>query len=470
MRLVIEMGRLRWNSFWVISCLAFLTGSSPENNSAIEIPDQKFVVYNGVFSSEFDIQKAISSYSRLADYHSAASLDHAWNFRFYPRITVLNILAKAANATMTYGDKLVDKHPQIKLLPSSIWSPLVDYQNKSYNMSGDKFPQNVLIIKVEPNNCAFIYCDFIRQEDISEWDFTLLLIPFDKRTWLLLIIVFLVVVPLSGKFSSVIMPILSATFSIGTTGLAEKSKIFILWMAMCMILGNMYSGEVTSKIMVPPKDAVLTEFWQLEDRNYTAIAPQSTNQMLGNVINYLENIRSTSGQIAKRLLETVKIVDAQIINEILLFNTSRFVVIGPWTYIHLVDWSCRSLARNQEERKCHLGKELVQMGDNFVIFLPPRNSELATTYQKLIEAGIHQRWDQEVNGIMHSQRVQDRVRVKSPTTILEEAVPVKAQRLKGKMVTMFLLWGVCVIISLIGFGLELIVRIAIIKKTFHLIY
>lgn len=90
---------------------------------------------------------------------------------------------------------LVDKHPQVKILPSSMWSPLVDFQNKSYNMSGEKFPEKVLVIKVEPYQYAFMYCDIVRQENVSEWFFSLFLDPFDNWSWLLLLTVSLEMVP-----------------------------------------------------------------------------------------------------------------------------------------------------------------------------------------------------------------------------------------------------------------------------------
>lgn len=95
--------------------------------------------------------------------------------------------------------------------------------------------------------------------------------------------------------------------------------------------------------MVPPKEDVMTYFRQLEERNYQAITSESTPKILGNVLKYLEKIRSTNRKIVKRLLQNVQIVVGKIINQILLFNKTQFVVTGPWTHIHLLD--CRARRR-----------------------------------------------------------------------------------------------------------------------------
>lgn len=55
--------------------------------------------------------------------------------------------------------------------------------------------------------------------------------------------------------------------------------------------------------------------------------------------------------------------------------------------------------------------------------------------------------------------MQDRVRVKSPNKVLEQKVnEASPQKLEGKTIAVFLLWGLALIISFIAFSFEVILR------------
>lgn len=430
----------------------------------------KLVFFNQHYLNSTHLHEAISEFSRLMDYHRPdreAMPDHEWFLRFYPRIAIAHTLALVVNASLTTGIELYGRriHPEITVIDSSAWFHMRDYRNQSYVMT-NRVPAGFQLVQVPNLGWSYIYCSITKKEDVSIWDFALLTDPFDLWTWLILTIAFIFVVPLSGKPFREIMPVVSAAFSIGTKEPLNKSKIFLLWLGTCMLLGNLYSGELTSKIMVPPEDEVMTTFKELKEHDYTSMHPNNMPQMLKNYQEYFNNSRVTStGKIVQWLLlqkETV-IVPPENLSEILAYDNRRLAVIGPWTNINMLAWVTKlamsSLANkypHSPRKKCHVSKELMtQIGQKFFIFLPPQNSEMVRAFQKLIQAGIYQRWDEEENAVMHSNRAQDRVRVKSPTNVLEmEGTLIQSQGLHGKMITMFVLWSVCHFISLIGFSLE----------------
>lgn len=446
------------NLFYILSFQSAVTTSLEEKTN-----DPKFVVFTDIFFQDIDFHEATSNFARFRDYHREKTSTNPWYFRSYPRIILINILAQASNATLTSGNqaaKSAKRHPEVRVISTYAWSSFTDYRNQTYNLI-DKIPKGVQLVPVEADGWLFLYSDVPRTAKVSILEFSIFLDPFDRQTWILLLTSLLLVALLSGKCAGVIMSIVSATFLIGTKEPSRRCKLFIAWMVTCMVLGNLYSGEITSKIMVPPKDDVMTEFEQLRERNYSALYPTNFMSVVNNTLEYVQNLRSKQGMIIKWLVKHAVAIDMGKLVEALILDERKLVIPGPWSHIHMLAWYSKAFLKTLNgksgERKCHVGQELAQMAELFFVFLPPKNSELVRAFQWLIQAGIYQRWDVEKNGIMHSNRVQDRVRVKSPTKVVEmEANVMKSQGLKGKMVTMFLLWGVCIFISLVGYSLELV--------------
>lgn len=83
-------------------------------------------------------------------------------------------------------------------------------------------------------------------------------------------------------------------------------------------------------------------------------------------------------------------------------------------------------------------------------------SILAAVFQRLLEAGIYQRWGEESDGIKFSDRVKDRVKIIGPGRIagdFDSTTPV-VLRMEGKIITVFLLWTLCLAFSTVGFICE----------------
>lgn len=125
----------------------------------------------------------------------------------------------------------------------------------------------------------------------------------------------------------------------------------------------------------------------------------------------------------------------------LVCDPMKLAAMGPWPFAF--DWADdMEGCPEKQKRKCHRDEQLAQVGEDFFIFLPPDNSRFVDLVQ-LLEAGIYQRWRQQEYGLLHSRRVQDRVRAKDSTKVLEPKVnEAPPQRLKGKILTLFFLGGV----------------------------
>lgn len=422
------------------------------------------------------IQLNLQNYSRLRDIFRSRpkSTTKPWFIVAYPKIIFVNILATYINATLlTYHEvqqlSQVKKYPEVFPTNSVFWSTLQNYRNETVNIT-DRIPDGVHIFPVEPILWGFAYCTSnIKQEHNSIWDFGIFLNPFDWCTWVMTAVSFLLVVPFSGKISSVIMSVVSATLSIGTTTPQEKSRVFLMWLGTCMLLANFYSGELTCRLTVPPKEDAMTRFQHLVDHNYTLVLPDLAQIFFTGAVSHFHKSQSRMGKLLKKLLSNVIISEEEMLYETLSSDVEQKLVTATiWPALHTVMWAQKlSLGKttpkvSRNPVKCYVGEELVKIGENFFVFLPPKNSRLVLGMRRLVEAGIYQRWDQEQHGLLHSGRVQDRVPVKSPTKVLDlEGKSIPARGLKGKMSTMFLLWCVCITISLIVWCWEVSVSFAV---------
>lgn len=415
-------------------------------------------------------KQAVTNFSRFRDYfRDNNTSDELHNF---PRIIIFNIIAVAANATF-YADEnqfkksdVVGCHPSVQL-KSSIWGdemfgfwitpcqlPPVSKRNRSF-------------VQLNTNHWSFAYCDLPKTAKISVWNFSIFTAPFDMWTWLLFLLSFCLVVAFSGLTLSRVssfpwVPTLSAALSLGTEALSRRSGLFILWMFVCQVIPTLYIGTIQSSLISPPMDDVMTEFHELQERNYSLVYPNALKMYTDDLVVYINSIpKFPTGDVIKWLLNRAVNQSLEEVYYYLAVYPGRWVTIGPWYTTHYFSWLQRSVMAymNETERKkariCHVGEELITLGIDFYEFHPPGHEKLAWTFQSLVYAGIYQRWDSEGHALMHSERVQDRVRVKSKRIILKLGQPViKALRMERKIVTIFLMWIICVKVCLIAFCSE----------------
>lgn len=119
-----------------------------------------------------------------------------------------------------------------------------------------------------------------------------------------------------------------------------------------------------------------------------------------------------------------------------------------------VEISASNPKTGSEMKKCHVGKELFNAGETFFMFSPQEGKRMAGMFERLLQSGIQQRRRVELHGLSYSVRVQDHVRGKSWTSFAKEDVPLEKLRMQGKILTVFLLWTFCLVLSNIVFASE----------------
>lgn len=461
------------------------------------------------------------NFSRFRDYynHNAgieAEILDVINLKFiFPKMIILDIIGKATNSTFftgaenTTSDHSKFCYPKVEGHFSvwgndtlAVWEMPCNFQQYDAPISEKvlrdqthDYPRLIKSPHKEKSYVAtlndmwgFSFCDIVKKEKYSVWQFTIFTSPFDSWSWASLLITFLFVVTLAS-FSVLngnpeinsqveILPAWSALLTLGTHKLGGRSYLFLLWMGACLVLVTFYMGTIQSLLITPMEDDVMKEFRELKERNYTLIVSKSLERWQQGLISYLNSIPfSQEGQIIKELLEG----GSQVLNESdvyahLFVKRGKWVTMGPWYVVHRYVWVGRKLLGlldlaleykidNMQQiidnnglilgRRCYVGTELIGFGVDHYAFVGPESYRFAVAFQRLVHAGIFQRWEHEEHALIHSQRVQDRVRIKSPKKFLEiKNRSIKALEMEGKMVTIFLLWSFCILLTILAFCVE----------------
>lgn len=416
--------------------------------------------------------------SRLRDF---------WNLKyglgFWPvRHIQAGLIADGANATLITnghcclksGDSGgVSTYPRIlpdaRTLGTGGRTPIEIWRKYFNNTSGfQEMPELGLREKLP---YSFTYCSAVqKRKGDSIWNFWFLTESFDKWTWLSIALSFILVSLLAH--SSLRWRRLSFSFLSGFSVLSPgsvsgnvvkyRSKLFVLWILVSLVLINFYTGRMTSSVIKPPREEVLRTFGDLEKNNFTLIFDQKlAHGFLANTARILTQklfvpryIRALS-----KLLQTsvVKVDRAWFIKT--MATHDKVASTNGWTYalwdaMESTTWISRQSVKS---RKCHVGEELVDSGERYFALLPPRSIKLSKVYQQLLVSGIMQRWEQEDNAMAMPKRIQNHNQVGiSDKLALFNVDNNKTHqlRMEGEIVTIFFLWAICIVGSSVWFFVE----------------
>lgn len=423
------------------------------------------------FTGQDLLQNIFTDRSRIRDYHNNDRLA-----LYGAQIIVANIVTTKMNCTVIAKGhpKFIDDGRYPKIIP-------VVYQYDSemdmlsmWKMFGSSLTgARPMFIQFDSNflgPCNFVYCTtHVRRQD-SLWDFSIFTDPFDWAIWSLLMLSLLSVgviafssfsrKDISAKLLSSLAPLLN----IGSvTG--GNSKLFILWMFTCLILVNVYTGELTSKVIIPPPDESISNIEQLEKNNYTLFyGLQGLADLIKSDADMFTRLGVFEGQILQRMTsKTVVWPNLGIGEEYVLglVSQDKMASFASAAYVMWIASNANEMVRTGTnlssqilQKKCYVGKELVSYGHLYFTFIPPKSVELAAILSRLVDAGIVRRWYDESTAVMHSARVQDRVKVISPTQLVDDKHSVNALALQGNIVTIFLSWMFGLVGSLLRFSYE----------------
>lgn len=425
----------------------------------------EFIMYDDIFDmgSQAALEDTLLNHGRLCDQHS-----HYYTTPVpdYPISYIIgNIIAQYFNATlMTRGhSESIMKYPSytvevgvfggIKQI-GTVWSqfyPLALERN-SAAMENLELPT---FIKRSPNWLNFLYCSIPERKWSTPWKFSFFAVPFDKWTWLALFsLTFLVSLLVSASTRRSLVGILMSTLAATLENemmQISNSKLYILWLFMTLVMSKLYLGEITSQVIAPPEDYRIENLSELEKRKYQFIFPDSRMPLLIN--RNIVNLRKTGFadqdlDVIARLLETAKSYGFKEYYDALV-QTSQVSSLLRWSHAMMVAFRLNdviSVSKSNVKiarKTCQVGKKMFNGGELFLMFSPPGSLRMGRMFQRVLQAGIFQRWNQELDGMSYSSRVQDHARVKSWTSFVKESVPPETLKMEGKIVTIFLVWTFC---------------------------
>lgn len=310
----------------------------------------------------------------------------------------------------------------------------------------------------------FYHCDISKKLHISPWKFKLFTDPFDAWIWVNLLVDFGFVTAILfrqmeyEKRGEILLSMVASSMSLGTQVHSARMPIFILWMVMSMITVVFYSGSITSTLISPPEDDIVKTWEDLHKRGYSMLA---AGKFFLNTTN--NAIAAKSNKVAapiRALLQNAVTYTSENMFEKFMFGDHVFDINFWPAALNIAEYYQDYIRKHAKspgdmERVCNVGQELLFSTRNYFGFLPPGNEELFWVFQNIQEAGIVDRFTGEYYGMLISNRVQDRVRLKSRTKrISKETTSVENLKLQGKIITIFLLWVLCICGSFVFYFVE----------------
>ncbi|CAL8127417.1 unnamed protein product [Orchesella dallaii] len=309
-------------------------------------------------------------------------------------------------------------------------------------------------VRVNSIDFNFIYCSTPAVKVQNIWDLKIIFHAFKRNVWAALWFNLLIYAVILSKTYR-LQDMLSAVFALFTSLLSgnanfglkhlKRSVLFTVWMLTSMLLSDYFTGSMTSLLVKPLEEDVMTKLSHLVQRNYTLIFPA----ILPTVFQLVSV--SVYGRVQSDYSERVNLpfqqtTDMGMLHKILgrnetynklgtgiflqeIYYGARKATLGPWPYCMLIYNRVMGFIKikqlsqkrkNRIVRHCHIGKELIPSGGLFWGFFPPSNQKLMETFQTFQEAGIHSYWITEFYGMGFANKVQERSKIKSPTSIAVE--------------------------------------------------
>lgn len=343
----------------------------------------------------------------------------------------------------------------------------------------------------------FVYCDVNR--DIQQINLKLILQPFHKIVWAFLSVAAIAVTLTLWLTSSsrnnsrgdfprldnnglvtAAFKVISGIFS-ATIVVNNRSKVLLLWLVICFILNNLYSGVLTSLLIAPLKQDVMRTVDDLTKRKYKFVY---TNEGYFKNIVFMTQLMAASSPANSSLpflSRGIQMKDSLPgLVRSLAFDT-RTVLFGPFLLV-MMYWKLLTENNEQRYRKtrnikfrryCHMGKELsstYSIPEAWILVSNDQwdgneggswnNNDIRKNGSSMSSNMLHLLFRLEANGIhaywMHfffriqgTQRAQDLNRFKSKTETKED-IPVEPLGFhKGGVAVIFVLYAISVASSVV---------------------
>lgn len=226
-------------------------------------------------NSQKILEEVLKRYGRFRDYHHDVYNigGSVWAALYY----IANAVATSLNATL-----ISEGHPQYQSLRTSMANSsfprtvpgvrLLERQRLNVDRVWKQFyPRNVKkemphFIKKEDALFNFAVCGELKRKGNSSWDFTIFTDSLDVWTYSRCTACeyHLNQIETRARFYTRINLHSKRPPCTNGRGENQRSKLFVLWTLICIVLLTFYTGEMTSFVIKPPPEEVMKKIWELE--------------------------------------------------------------------------------------------------------------------------------------------------------------------------------------------------------------
>lgn len=285
---------LRWEFTSVITCSIGHSGSGEIFNLVFDVHNFRItkatqtekhvnLVHESITEAVFQMTKSIPN--RRSFYNNTEG--------FIPITMIVLTLCQNINASIILRPmyKEDEKHNYRNLsrnkLAKIFNSPTIHPRMFARTLTNhDRFSyiESNKYVRVDSVDFNFVYCDEPRRENSKWWDLSIMVQAFEMKVWLMVLASLLIcsiIISVSRVQISYPAHIFSASLALfvgllgGNMNFAildlKHSVLFTLWMTMSLILNNYYTGTMTSLLVKPLEEKVMSSLFDLDKHNYTVI-------------------------------------------------------------------------------------------------------------------------------------------------------------------------------------------------------
>lgn len=455
-----------WNLKWAYHLVRLCSCSSNilTRTQSSNLTNSKYIIFEFVGIKQTYLE-SFRKYSKMREYYNTSDKLPAASMPFI-------LLADSINATLITKMFLQNSKMNGTQFPviypfRQLFQVYSDHRSHSiWHEYWENEREGLLCLHYYYFNVPYLfgYCDIPKLSQVKPWNLEILSYGFTKSIWISLAIVAIllgVTLHFSHRtatalkvfvtiFSSLISPTPTVTQEM------ERSRLFILWLFMCTVLINCYTGLNASYMIKPPEEEIIPTISEAKRINYSLVFTNKFNFLtLRSFEHFLESH-------LKDISEDVRAVCYLIRNSAqkspptnstrMLAFQENTLVITWWPSLFAIINEANQLIRtehSQTQRHCYLGKKVIPQVESYNLFAPG-HQKMSQNWQRMEEGGVIQYWHKEMDQLQLAKRVQERVKAISPTHMIYDFVDVGgALKMEGKVVTIFFLWELCLGVSLI---------------------
>lgn len=453
--------RLTYSSISVLTILHFAWSFT--SISAL-YKTSNWLIYQHSLLKQHHIKPILSKYSQLRNYYAIPGSK--------PPITAPHVILAGMIANKTNRSLLAIKTVSQSLKTSiMLSSPAIipeiqataKFEIRKAIKSRKMLPY---FVYVKPGFHTINYCAAPQRRLENVWNFrSLQSEQFEEKVWVCIIISGISVSFVLGirnfrkrsfKFEGLVS--ISALLTSGMVNLPKDlrhSGLLCVWMFCSTILQYLYSGSVTSVVIMPSEEVTMESVDDIWSNNYTILFENQISyeywySALDRVSPKFQLMHPYVKTMRKLIKYKSKVwnpsLNADFLDE--LIYRGKHASLSTWTSsLRNVQVFSSLIEKNKKfkgDRKCHVVNEIIHSGHIYFGFVSPKSSRLQNIFLNMIQAGLYSYWEREANAMVYSQRVQDRVKVLGPAKLVkdfdENENGVEPLRLRRKVVRIFTLW------------------------------